>query len=100
ANSSTRRQQGRGNVQKRPSCCRQARILGVASELDVVQEEPAASQTAKIGKTTNKRLYGPIRRDINPPHERMPWHSGQITTETARSGTGRHAREAMRKSAR
>src|ERR1700682_3813902 len=49
------------------------------------------------GKIPNKHLYRLVRRHINPLHVRIPWHSGQITTETAKSETGRHARGAKKK---
>ena len=51
---------------------------------------------SKDSKISNNCLYGSIRHDINPPHKRIPWHSGRITIETVTNEARRHAHGAMK----
>jgi hypothetical protein len=47
---------------------------------------------SKTNEIPDDHPYKLVKVDINPIGTRgFPWHSGQITTETAQSETGRHA---------
>jgi hypothetical protein len=60
-------------------------------------QEESGGQNSKGRKNPEQPCsYRLIRLDINPLYERIPWHSGQITIETALNEIGRHAPGAMK----